>query len=347
MSEAATARFTFENRNGVGIDFVARGGTITSIRVPDHDGRVADVVPGFDTAEEYAGDTRYMGGLIGRFATSIANGRFSLDGFEYSLPLNAEENHMHGGPCGFFAKTWRVAPFQHHGVTGAVLALESEAGDQGFPGRLLTRVLYALDDDNAYTVSYTAVSDAPTVVNLTQHSYFNLSGHDAGDVLGHELEVDATYMTPVDERMIPTGAFRGVRGSAFDFLAPRCIGWGDRIDDDEQLRIAGGYDHNFVLNHSLDPSRRGVPAFAARLRDPLSGRTLEIFTTEPGLQVCSGNVLDRGRAGKGGYAYPRHAAVALETQHFPDSPNQPQFPSTVLRPGEEFLSTTVYRFSAT
>jgi len=286
-----------------------------------------------------------MGGLIGRFANRIAGGRFSLDGVEYTLPLNADENHMHGGPCGFFARTWRVAPFQRHGVTGAVLALESDAGDQGYPGRLLARVLYALDDENSFTVSYSAVTDAPTVVNLTQHSYFNLAGHDAGDILGHELEVDATYMSPVDERMIPTGAFRGVRGSAFDFLTSQRIG--ERIDDDEQLRIAGGYDHNFVLNHSLDPSRRGAPAFAARLRDPASGRTLDISTTEPGVQVCTGNMLDRGRPGKGGHGYPRHGAVALETQHFPDSPNHPQFPSTVLRPGDEFLSTTVYRFSTT
>jgi aldose 1-epimerase len=349
VSAAAGGRegFTLANRGGVEIDFVARGGTITSIRVPDRSGRVADVVPGFDTADEYAGDTRYMGALIGRFANRIAGGRFSLDGVEYSLPLNDGENHLHGGPCGFSAKAWRVAPFQHQGVTGAVLAMESEAGDQGYPGRLLTRVLYALDDDNAFTVSYSAVTDAPTVVNLTQHSYFNLAGHDAGDILGHELEIDATYVTPVDERMIPTGAFRGVRGgSAFDFLTPHRIG--ERIDDDdEQLRVAGGYDHNFVLNHSLDPSRRGAPAFAARLRDPASGRTLEISTTEPGLQVYTGNAFDRGHPGKGGYAYPRHAAVALETQHFPDSPNQPQFPSTVLRPGEEFLSTTVYRFSTT
>jgi aldose 1-epimerase len=345
VNAVSRERFTLANRNGVEIDFVARGGTITSIRVPDRDGRVADVVPGFDTAEEYAGDTRYMGGLIGRFANRIAGGRFSLDGVEYSLPLNADENHIHGGPCGFFARTWRVASFRQEGVTGAVLALESDAGDQGYPGRLLARVVYTLDDENAFTVSYSAVTDAPTVVNLTQHSYFNLAGHDAGDILGHELEVDATYMTPVDERMIPTGAFRGVRGSAFDFLTGRRIG--ERIGDDEQLRIAGGYDHNFVLNHSLDPARRGVPAFAVRLRDPASGRTLEISTTEPGLQVYTGNAFDRGHLGKGGYAYPRHAAVALETQHFPDSPNQPQFPSTVLRPGDEFLSTTVYRFSTT
>jgi aldose 1-epimerase len=339
-------RITLANRHGTEIDVIPYGGTITSIRVPDRRGRVADVVPGFDTAAEYAGDTRYMGALVGRFANRIAHARFSLDGAEYVLSPNDGENQIHGGPCGFFAKTWRIAPFRRPGAHGVVLALTSGRGDQGFPGTLSARVTYTLDDDNTFTVSYSAVTDAPTVVNLTQHSYFNLAGHDAGDVLGHELEVAATYFTPVDASQIPTGAFRGVRGTPFDFTSPRLIG--ERIgEDDDQLRIGGGYDHNYVLDRAAAGSAPGTPAFAARLRDPASGRTLEIVTTEPGLQVCSGNVLDRGRPGKGGHAYPRHAAIALETQHFPDSPNQPQFPTTVLRPGEEFLSTTVYRFSAT
>ena len=343
---SGATRFTLANRLGIEIDFVARGGIITSIRVPDRNGRVADVVPGFDSADEYAGDTRYMGALIGRYANRIAGGRFSLDGVEYALVTNDGPNQLHGGPCGFWTNNWRVAAFHRRGVSGAVLALESGSGDQGFPGTLDTRVTYTLDDANAFTVAYSAVTDAPTVVNLTQHSYFNLAGHDAGDILGHELTIDATYITPVNETLIPTGAFRGVRGSAFDFHDEHTIG--SRIgDDDDQLRVAGGYDHNFVLNHSLDANRDRTPAFAARLRDPSSGRTLEISTTEPGLQLCTGNVLDRGGPGKGGYSYPRHGAVALETQHFPDSPNHAQFPSTVLRPGKEFLSTTVYRFSTT
>ena len=347
MSGAPPDRFTLSNRHGVEIDFVARGGIITSIRLPDRHGRIADIVPGFDTVEEYATDTRYMGALVGRYANRIAHGRFSLDGKEYELPRNNGENHLHGGTCGFSAKTWRVAPFHVRGQ-GAVLALESPAGDQGYPGTLYARVTYALDDENALSVSYSAVTNAPTVVNLTQHSYFNLAGHDAGDVLGHELTIDATYFTPVDERLIPTGAFRGVRGTPFDFLEAHVIG--ERIaEDDEQLRIAGGYDHNFILNSTTGsgPQRRREPSFAARLRDPESGRTLEIWTTEPGLQLYTGNTFDRGAAGKAGHVYPRHGAVALETQHFPDSPNQSQFPSTVLRPGDEFLSTTVYRFSAT
>ncbi len=344
MSDAE--RFSLANRHGIEIDFTARGGIITSIRVPDRHGRVADVVAGFDTVDEYAADTRYMGALIGRYANRIAGARFSLDGVEYVLPKNEGENQLHGGPCGFSAKTWRVAPFRDEGVSGAALVLRSESGDQGFPGVLFARVIYALGDDNAFMVSYSAVADVPTVVNLTQHSYFNLAGHDAGDILGHELSIDATYTTPVNHALIPTGAYRGVRGSPFDFLEGHPIGeWIDA--DDEQLRIAGGYDHNFVLNHALEARREGRPQFAARLRDPSSGRTLEISTTEPGLQLYTANTFDRGGPGKGGCRYPRHGAVALETQHFPDSPNQPQFPSTVLRPGEEFLSTTVYRFSAT
>jgi aldose 1-epimerase len=338
--------FTLANAHGVAVDFISRGGTITSIRVPDRHGRLADVVAGFDTADEYVRDTRYMGALIGRFANRIAGGQFTLDEVEYVLPRNNGPNQLHGGPCGFSSKTWRVAPFDRRGVRGAVLCASSASGDQGFPGTMHVRVTYALDDDNALTVSYSAVTDAPTVVNLTQHSYFNLAGHDAGTILKHELEIDATYITPVDATLIPTGAFRGVHGTPFDFTKVQTIG--ARIGaEDEQLRLAGGYDHNFVLNHPRSARARMEPAFAARLRDPASGRVLEVWTTEPGIQLYTGNTFDKGRSGKGGYAYPRYGAVALETQHFPDSPNQPQFPSTVLRPGDEFLSTTIYRFSAT
>jgi aldose 1-epimerase len=343
---SSNERFTLANVHGVAVDFIPLGGTITSIRVPDRHGRVADVAAGFDTAEEYARDGRYMGALIGRFANRIANGRFTLDGVEYSLPCNNGPNQLHGGPCGFSSMTWRVAPFARRGVRGAVLCASSASGDQGFPGTMNVRVTYALDDDDAFTVSYSAVTDAPTVVNLTQHMYFNLAGHDAGTILDHELEIEATYITPVDAGLIPTGAFRGIRGTPFDFTNAQTIG--ARIGaEDEQLRLAGGYDHTFVLNHPRSARARMEPAFAARLRDSASGRTLEVWTTEPGVQLYTGNTFDEGRPGKGGYAYPRYGAVALETQHFPDSPNQSQFPPTVLRPGDEFLSTTIYRFSTT
>lgn len=318
------------------------GGTITAIRMPDRSGRVADVTPGFDSAADYEDDTRYFGSLVGRYANRIAHGRFTLDGVEYQLPCNAGGHHLHGGPRGFSSRTWRLAPFHRPGRTGAVLCLTSPEGDEGYPGTLRTRVEYSLDDDSAFTVAYSAITDAPTIVNLTQHVYVNLAGHDAGDVLGHELEIAAAYVTPVDETLIPTGAYRGVHGTPFDFTRPRAIG--ERIAAaDEQLRVAAGYDHNFVLNAGVT----SVPSFAARLRDPTSGRTLEVLTTEPGLQLYTGNYLGRGRPGKSGHAYARHAAVALETQHFPDSPNHPGFPSTVLRPGQELASTTIYRFSIT
>lgn len=331
---------TLVNANGMEIRFLERGGTITSLLVPDRDGRLADVTPGYDTAEEYASDTRYFGCLVGRYANRIARGRFVLDDVEYRLPVNDGPNQLHGGPCGFNRADWRVAPFHREGATGATLCLKSPDGDQGYPGELNVRVTYTLSDDNSFRVDYSAITDAPTVVNLTQHTYFNLAGQDAGTVLDHELIIAATYFTPTNAGQIPTGALRGVTGTPFDFNTPHRIG--ERLDaDDEQLRLAGGYDHNFVLRGGV----AAEPRFAARLSEPRSGRVLEIFTTEPGIQCYSGNHLHEGAAGKGGVRYQQHSAVALEPQHFPDSPNQPHFPSVVLRPGGEYRSTTIYRFS--
>lgn len=333
-------RYRIQNRNRIAVDFMPLGGTITSIWLPDRNGERVDVVPGFDTADVYQRDHRYFGALIGRFANRIARGRFSLDGHEYVLPTNDGPNHLHGGPNGFHVREWRVAPFQRERASGAVLCCKSAPADDGYPGTMIARVTYTLDDDDTLRVDYSAVSDAATIVSLTQHTYFNLRGHDRGDILDHELTINAAYFTPIDETSIPTGALRGVTGTPFDFTAARRIG--EHIaDDDEQLRLVGGYDHNFQLHRGA----AGVPAFAARLRDPSSGRSVEIWTTEPGLQVYTGNVMDRGEPGKGGARYGKHAAIALETQHFPDSPNQPHFPSVVLRPGEELVSTTEYRFS--
>lgn len=334
------AAFTLRNASGMEVRFIERGGTIVSLRVPDRFGKMADITPGYDTAEEYERDTRYFGSLIGRFANRIANGRFTLDGVEYVLPLNDGRNHLHGGPRGFDKVEWRVAPFQHPGCVGAVLCHRSPRDDQEYPGTLYARVTYTLTDENALTIDYSAITDAPTIVNLTQHLYFNLAGHDAGDILDHELMIVASQYTPVDATLIPTGEIRDVRGSPFDFTTSRRIG--ARIDDDdEQLRIGGGYDHNFVLNH-----REGSePVPAARVVEPRSGRVLEVLTSEPGLQLYSGSGTHHGPPGKGGHAYVRNAAFALETQHFPDSPNHPHFLSTVLRPGQEYQSRTVYRFS--
>jgi aldose 1-epimerase len=332
--------FVLANAHGLEVRFISLGGRIVSIRVPDRHDRVADVVLGYDSGAQYVNDTRYFGALVGRYANRIARGRFTLDGVEHSLPINDGPNHLHGGPRGFHCRDWTVERFSRSGIEGAELRCAIAAGDDGYPGSLDARVTYSLDDDNQFRVDYRASTDAPTVVNFTQHSYFNLAGEGVGDILDHELTVAAGQMTPVDATLIPTGALCDVAGTPFDFTTPQRIG--ARIDaPNDQLRIARGYDHNFVLAER-EPS---VPSFAARLADPRSGRALDIHTTEPGLQLYTGNRVDRGPPGKGGRSYRRHAGVALETQHFPDSPNHPHFPSTVLRPGEGFQSTTIYRFS--
>jgi aldose 1-epimerase len=332
--------YTLANTRGVEIRFIPLGGRIVSIRLPDRRGDVVDVTPGYDSVDQYAADTRYFGALIGRYANRIARGRFTLDGVEYRLPINDDPNHLHGGPNGFHARSWRVEPFARSGVRGAVLDLHSAAGDDGYPAALAVNVAYSLDDESRFRIEYHATANAPTVLNLTQHVFFNLAGESAGDIRDHELTIAASHFTPVDETLIPTGELRGVAGTPFDFAASKRIG-ADLGAPDDQLRISGGYDHNYVLRQPAP----GLPAFAARLADPRSGRVLELHTTEPGLQVYTGNRLDRGPPGKGGRSYAPYAAVALETQHFPDSPNHPGFPPTVLRPGQEFTSTTTYRFS--
>jgi aldose 1-epimerase len=331
--------FTLANACGMEVRFIAYGGIIVSIRVPDRDGVLADVTPGYDSLDDYRRDGRFFGAIIGRYANRIAQSRFTLDGVEYALTENEGENHLHGGPGGFHRATWRVAPFEDPSAR-VVLSHRSDAGDQGFPGTLDARVTYALTDDNELIVDYCATTDAPTPVNLTQHAYFNLAGHDAGDVLDHELTLNASHFLPVDASLIPVGPKRSVAGTPFDFRMARRIG--ERLDQsDEQLVIGHGYDHNFVLDRRDD----GEPVFAARVHEPRSGRVLEIFTTEPGIQFYSGSGVGGDRAGKGRHVYARNAAFALEPQHFPDSPNRPDFPSTILRAGEEYRSRTVYRFS--
>jgi aldose 1-epimerase len=331
--------FTLANVTGMTVRFAAYGGVIMSMDVPDRNGVIGDVAPGYDTAEEYAHDGRFFGALVGRYANRIAGAKFRLDGVEYQVDRNDGANQLHGGPHGFHNRIWNVAPFKADGVVGATLTCESPAGDQGFPGRLETRVVYMLTDGNAFSIDFSATTDAATPVNLTQHAYFNLAGHSAGTIADHELFLNADLFTPVRPDLIPTGEFRSVENTPFDFRSPRRIG--DVIDrSDEQLRLADGFDHNFVLraeDHSL--------RHAATVYEPTSGRVLEILTTEPGVQFYSGNGLAGGPLGKGGYDYARRGALALETQHFPDSPNQRQFPSTILRPGDEFKSRTVWQFS--
>ena len=320
------------------ISVLSYGGTVRSLVVPFGD-RAADVALGFDTLAEYEADRCYIGPLIGRFANRIADGRFSIDGVEFQLPRNDGVNHLHGGPGGFHRALWRSEIGS--GRCGDTIELDhrSLAGDQGYPGTLDVHVTLEITPDNALIVSYAAQTDAPTHVNLTWHGYLNLAGHDAGDARDHELTVAASNFTPVDPTKIPTGEIRAVAGTPFDFRSPRAIRHGD-MNRDEQLLIGSGYDHNFVI----DQTKPGGLSFVARVVEPVTKRWLEIASTEPGVQLHLGQHLS-GRA-KGGARYAEHSGLALETQHFPDTPNQPAFPSTLLRPGEVFSSRTEYHFGA-
>ncbi len=318
--------FTLTNSHGLEVRAATYGGIIVSLSVPDRDGRAADVVLGHDSLEEYLSDTSYFGAIVGRFANRIANARFTVDGRTYRLAPNDGPNHLHGGRTGFDRVVWRAAPFRTDRTAGVALSYTSPDGEEGYPGNLDTRVTYTLTDRNELVVDYLATTDRASPVNLTQHSYFNLAG--AGDVLGHLLQINADLMTPVDENLIPTGRVAPVAGTPFDFRS--LTGIGARIaTDDEQLRRGRGYDHNFVLNRG----ESGL-VHAAQVVEPTSGRTLDVHTTEPGLQFYSGNHL-------------HHAGLCLESQHYPDSPNQPGFPSTLLRPGVEYRSRTVFAFGVT
>jgi len=316
------------------------GAIIPSLHVPDRDGKLDDVVLGYDSLNDYVNDTRYFGAIVGRYANRIANAEFTLDGTTYHLPANDGVNHLHGGPDGFSHLVWTAEPFDEETVAGVRFALTSPDGESGYPGTLLVGVTYTLTEANEVVVDFTATTDRATPVNLSQHSYFNLAGHDRGDVLSHELTIAASRFTPVDPTLIPTGELRDVTGTPFDFRRSTPIG--SRIrDDDEQLRIGTGYDHNFVL----DRAPNSATSFAARLCEATSGRVLDVHTTEPGLQLYTGNGLDERAVGKEWRVYGQYCGVALETQHFPDSPNQPQFPSTTLNPGSELHSRTIFSFS--
>jgi aldose 1-epimerase len=334
--------FTLVNAHGLELRAVTYGGIIVSLSVPDRDGRVADVVLGYDSLEQYLSDSSYFGAIIGRFANRIAGARFTVDGKPYLLAANDGPNHLHGGRTGFGRVVWRADPFRTGHTAGVALSYSSPDGEEGYPGNLDTRVRYALTDRNELVVDFLATTDQATPVNLTQHTCFNLTGAGAGgDVLDHLLWINADLMTPVDENLIPTGTVAPVAGGAFDFRTLTAIG--TRIAaDDEQLRRGRGYDHNFVL-------KRGEPGLvhAAQVVEPASGRTLDVYTTEPGLQFYSGNFIDGRLIGKAGRVYRPRAGLCLETQHYPDSPNQPGFPSTLLRPGAQYRSRTVFAFGVT
>jgi len=331
--------YTLANASGMEAAVTNYGGILVSIRVPDRDGRLADVVLGFDTLEGYLGKHPYFGATVGRYANRIAGARFVLDGLEYSLTRNENENHIHGGAKGFDKVLWEVKSASSGPEPTLVLHYLSKDGEEGYPGNLDVTVTYSLTAANELRIDYRATTDRPTVLNLTNHSYFNLAGAGNGNVLGHRLTIAADRMTPVAKGHIPTGEIRSVRGTPFDFTRSTAIG--QRIDaDDEFLKLSSGYGMNYLFC-----KREGELSLAARVVEPTSGRVLEIFTTEPAMQLYTANRLDGTIVGKGGKRYGPRSAVCLEPQHVPDSPNKPQFPSTVLRPGQEFRSTTVYKFS--
>ena len=335
-------RWTLDNGQGMVVRVLTYGGILQTIEVPDRDGRPANVALGFANLDSYVRDNRpYFGALIGRYANRIAGGRFSLDGRDYRLPVNNPPNSLHGGTEGFDQRAWAATEVAGEGGAGLELAYTSPDGEMGYPGTLAVRARYLLGPGNELRIDYRATTDAPTHVNLTNHSYVNLAGEAAGTIEGHVLRLHAGHYTPTDATNIPTGEIAPVAGTPFDFTSPRPIG--ERIDEDnQQLQFGLGYDHNYVL----DPPPAGQPLRpAARVTDPASGRALEVLTSEPGLQLYSGNQLDGTLVGPGGAAYGRRSGLALETQHFPDSPNQPGFPATALRPGEVYRSVTVYRFS--
>jgi aldose 1-epimerase len=330
---------TMKNSRGMEVTAIPYGGIITSIRVPDRDGRLDDIVLGYDSPDSYVkNNAPYMGAIIGRYGNRIAKGLFVLDGQTFHLATNNGPNHLHGGNKGFDKVVWNAEEFRNADGTGVIFRYTSSDGEEGYPGALSVRVTYTLTDRNELIVDYSATSDKATPVNLTQHSYFNLTGG-SRDVLDHEVTIEADMYTPVDTSLIPTGKIEPVEGTPFDFRKPSKIG--SRIEqDNEELKNGMGYDHNFVLNRSGE----GL-AHAAHVYEPSTGRVLDVSTTEPGVQFYSGNFLDGSITGKMGHVYRRRFGFCLETQHYPDSPNQPQFPSTILRPGSEYRSRTVFAFS--
>ncbi|MDZ7316842.1 MAG: galactose mutarotase [candidate division KSB1 bacterium] len=330
--------FTLTNQSGMKVQITNYGGTIVSLWVPDKNGVLGDVVLGHDNLEGYLKASPYFGSTIGRYGNRIAQGRFTLDGVEYRLAQNNGANHLHGGVRGFDKQIWEAKARRGKNKAAIELSRVSPDGEEGYPGELYARVTFTLTDDNALQIDYLAKTNKPTVCNLTNHSYFNLRDGGASTILDHLLQIDADYYLPVDAGLIPVGKPAPVEGTPFDFRTPTRIG--ERIDQqDEQLANGGGYDHNWVLN-----GENGVLRRVATLSDTVSGRVMEIYTTEPGLQFYSGNFLDGTIKGKNGVVYAHRSGLCLETQHFPDSPNRPDFPSVVLRPGQVYRSTTIYKF---
>jgi aldose 1-epimerase len=330
--------YTLTNSNGMRADITNYGATVVRLFTRDRSGALDDVVTGFDNLAGYRQSSNpFFGCTVGRYANRIGGGRFRLDGRTYRLPTNNGPNTLHGGNRGFDKRVWTAKPGPGNRLT---LRYVSPHGEEGFPGQLTTQVVYTLTDQDELKIDFSATTTRPTVVSLTNHSYFNLAGKDARDAMDHVLRLESDYFTPVDKNLIPTGKLQPVLEGPFDFRVPTPIG--QRIDADHpQLKLGGGYDHNFVVR-----GRKGQLRRAAQVTEPTKGRIMEVWTTEPGIQLYTGNFLDGTLRGKGGTIYPRRYAFCLETQHFPDSPNKPQFPSAVLRPGQRYASTTIFRFQA-
>jgi aldose 1-epimerase len=328
--------YTLRNKNGMQVRILNYGGIIQSVMVPDKNGKLGDVVLGYDNINDYLTNSPYFGALIGRYGNRIAKGQFTLDGVSYQLATNNGPNSLHGGVVGFDKRIWHVQPGCSDQGQTLKLTYVSHDGEEGYPGELTVTALYTLTDDNAIRLDYTATCDKDTVINLTQHSYFNLTGQ--GTILHDIVYINADKFTPIDSTMIPTGELEPVAGTPFDFRTPTAVG--ARINEDnEQLKFANGYDDNWVVNHPM-----GELGLDARVTDPISGRILEVWSTEPGLQFYTGNFLDGTMKGKGGWVYQFRDALTMEPQHYPDSPNHPSFPTTELKPGQVYHNTIIYRF---
>ena len=334
----AVELYTLTNTHGIAVQVMTYGGIIVSLKTPDKSGHSADITLGFDTLADYLAKNPFFGALVGRYGNRIGNARFTIDGKEYSLAKNDGPNSLHGGLKGFDKVLWQAESFQKSGEVGVILKHTSPDGDEDFPGTLHVTVTYTLNDKSEFSLDYHATTDKATPVNLTNHTYFNLGGEGSGSILGEELMLNADHFTPVDKNLIPLGQIASVKGTPLDFTKPTAIG--ARINDKyEQLALGMGYDHNFVINRTGP----GL-VLAARVYDPKTGRVLEVDTTEPGVQLYTANHLNNLR-GRNGHIYNARDAFCLETQHYPDSPNHPSFPSTELKPGQTYKTTTVYRFS--